>query len=125
MTGSDTWTDGNALAGPLQEVFRVETDGSLGDRPVDELLRTLADPAGHKGVSQLVDALVTEALAAQQWARLISKRTGAPTPRIPPLAGDVIRVRVLHGRPSRRALSSFARLVRSPHRIGRTGLPWV
>jgi hypothetical protein len=30
MTGSDMWTDGNALAGPLQEVFSVDVTTAIG-----------------------------------------------------------------------------------------------
>ena len=30
MTSSDLWTDGNALAGPLQEVFRVDITTAIG-----------------------------------------------------------------------------------------------
>jgi hypothetical protein len=30
MTGSNLWTDGNALASPLQEVFRVDITTAIG-----------------------------------------------------------------------------------------------
>ena len=30
MTGSNLWTDGNALASPLQEVFRVDITTTIG-----------------------------------------------------------------------------------------------
>jgi hypothetical protein len=30
MTGPDNWTDGNALAGPLQEVFTVDVSAAIG-----------------------------------------------------------------------------------------------
>jgi hypothetical protein len=30
MTDSKTWTDGNALAGPLQEVFSVDVSAAMG-----------------------------------------------------------------------------------------------
>jgi hypothetical protein len=30
MTGSDRWTDGNALAGPLGDVFRVDLTTAIG-----------------------------------------------------------------------------------------------
>ena len=30
MTGSNLWSDGNALAGPLQDVFRVDVTTAVG-----------------------------------------------------------------------------------------------
>ena len=30
MTGSELWTDGTALAGPLQDLFRVEVTAAVG-----------------------------------------------------------------------------------------------
>jgi DNA-directed RNA polymerase subunit RPC12/RpoP len=30
MTSSETWTDGNALGGPLQEVFSVDLSAAMG-----------------------------------------------------------------------------------------------
>ena len=30
MTSSDLWSDGNALAGPLQDLFRVEVTTAIG-----------------------------------------------------------------------------------------------
>jgi Family of unknown function (DUF6510) len=30
MTGSNLWTDGNALAGPLQDLFRVDVTSAIG-----------------------------------------------------------------------------------------------
>jgi hypothetical protein len=30
MTSSNTWTDGNALAGPLQDIFRVDVTAAVG-----------------------------------------------------------------------------------------------
>jgi hypothetical protein len=30
MTGSNLWSDGNALAGPLQDVFRVDVTTAIG-----------------------------------------------------------------------------------------------
>jgi hypothetical protein len=30
MTSSELWTDGNALAGPLQDIFRVDVTAAIG-----------------------------------------------------------------------------------------------
>jgi hypothetical protein len=86
--------------------------------PVDELRGILADPAGHKGVSQLVDALVAEAFgpALDPPHRQVHGCAGLC---VRPRVGDVIRFRVLHSRPSDPARSPFARLGTSPPRTNR------